>query len=344
MEPDFWHQKWQTNVIGFHLGAPNPLLVKYFDCLSLRKDSLIFVPLCGKTLDIGWFLSLGHRVVGVELSEIAVNSLFDQLGLSPKIKQVDGLKHYQADKIDIYVGDIFKLQRKHLDKVDAIYDRGAFVALPAEMRQRYTKHIADITHAATQLLISFEYDQSQQSGPPFATENQEIMQHFQQDYDVQLLASQSVEGGLKGQCDAIEMVWLLKKMLKKSVFDNNSIQPPQRGRWKVMIPMLLLLLIGGWLAYYYQFDAKIAAGGAVLVGFYSGLVTWLLGVITLIPVIGPLLVKVLTMSFIWLLNAVGYFVSYVAIKRGYSKDVITYRGLTIALIVGMVIGYVLGRL
>ena len=49
------------------------------------------------------------------------------------------------------------------------------------------------------------------------------------------------------------------------------------------------------------------------------------------------------MSFIWLLNAVGYLVSYIAIKRGYSKDVISYRGVTIALLVGIVIGYVLGH-
>jgi hypothetical protein len=63
-----------------------------------------------------------------------------------------------------------------------------------------------------------------------------------------------------------------------------------------------------------------------------------------VPIIGPLLVKVLTMSFIWLLNAVGYLVAYIAIKRGYSKDVLTYRGITIALIIGVVLGYVLGSL
>ena len=47
---------------------------------------------------------------------------------------------------------------------------------------------------------------------------------------------------------------------------------------------------------------------------------------------------------IWLLNAIGYLVSYVAIRRGYSKDVLTYRGLTFALIIGIVLGFVLGRL
>jgi hypothetical protein len=54
-------------------------------------------------------------------------------------------------------------------------------------------------------------------------------------------------------------------------------------------------------------------------------------------------VKILSIGFIWLLNAIGYLVAFVAIKRGYSKDVLTYRGLTIALIVGIVIGFIIGK-
>ena len=119
--------------------------------------------------------------------------------------------------------------------------------------------------------------------------------------------------------------------------------PPKRGAWKIMLPILALLIIIGVLAYYFHWDTKTTTVGALLVGFYSGLVGWLLGIITLVPIIGPILVKILTMSFIWLLNAVGYLVSYIAIKRGYSKDVISYRGVTIALLVGIVIGYVLGH-
>jgi hypothetical protein len=64
----------------------------------------------------------------------------------------------------------------------------------------------------------------------------------------------------------------------------------------------------------------------------------------MVPIVGPLLVKVLSLSIIWLLNAIGYLVSYIAIKRGYSKDVISYRGVTIALITGIVIGFVLANL
>jgi len=80
------------------------------------------------------------------------------------------------------------------------------------------------------------------------------------------------------------------------------------------------------------------------VGLVSNAFAWLLGLVTLVPIIGPVIVKVLSIGFIWLLNAVGYLVSYIAIRRGYSKDVLTYRGLTVAVIIGIVVGFVLGKL
>ncbi len=111
-----------------------------------------------------------------------------------------------------------------------------------------------------------------------------------------------------------------------------------------MLP--LWCAIGGlvWLGLHFNVDRSVIAGSMLAVGLISNAFAWLLGIIMLVPVIGPLIVKVLSIGFIWLLNAVGYLVSYIAIRRGYSKDVLTYRGLTIALIIGIVIGFVLGKL
>jgi len=91
-------------------------------------------------------------------------------------------------------------------------------------------------------------------------------------------------------------------------------------------------------------DKSVIAGGVLVVGLVTNAFAWLLGIVGLVPIIGPLVVKVLSIGAIWLLNAVGYLVSFVAIKRGYSKDVLTYRGITIALIVGIVIGFIVGKL
>ena len=121
-------------------------------------------------------------------------------------------------------------------------------------------------------------------------------------------------------------------------------RPPWWRNWKVMLP--LWCAIGGlvWLGLHFNVDRSVIAGSVLIVGLLSNAFAWLLGIITLVPIIGPIVVKVLSIGFIWLLNAVGYLVSYIAIRRGYSKDVLTYRGLTVAVIIGIVIGFVLGKL
>lgn len=111
-----------------------------------------------------------------------------------------------------------------------------------------------------------------------------------------------------------------------------------------MVPIwaLIVLLIG--LGVRFGVDAVVIAGGIFVLGLLSNAFAWMLGIIAMVPVVGPVVAKVLSVGFIWLLNALGYLVSFVAIRRGYSKDVLTYRSLTIALLVGVVIGYVLGKL
>ncbi|WP_055076747.1 thiopurine S-methyltransferase [Pseudanabaena sp. 'Roaring Creek'] len=210
MDASFWHQKWEKNDIAFHNREANSLLVKYFKELSLVKGSLVFVPLCGKTLDISWLLSNGYRVAGAELSKIAIEQLFVELGVEPQISRIGELERYSAIDIDIFVGDIFHLSGEMLGVVDAIYDRAALVALPEALRNQYTTHLMKITHKAPQLLICYEYDQSSMAGPPFAISNEEVSQHYLGTYNLTLLSSTTVDGGLKGKCAARENVWLLQ--------------------------------------------------------------------------------------------------------------------------------------
>lgn len=211
MDASFWHQRWEKNEIAFHESQTNPLLVKYFKELSLPKGSRVFLPLCGKTLDIPWLLSHGYRVAGAELSKIAMEQLFSQLGVKPEIAGAGELDHYRAANIDIFVGDIFHLTGKLLGPVDAIYDRAALVALPEEMRNRYATHLMKITNTAPQLLISYEYDQSLAAGPPFSVSKEEVNKLYSNSYELTLIASTNVTGGLRGKVTAQESVWLLQR-------------------------------------------------------------------------------------------------------------------------------------
>lgn len=211
MEHDFWHQRWQTNQIGFHLPEANPLLVKHFSSLGLPSGARIFLPLCGKTEDIPWLLLQGYQVAGIELSKIAIEDLFKRLQLKPVITKLGDLHHYSAPNISIYVGDIFKLTADQLGKVDAVYDRAALVALPEDMRKQYTAHLNAITNTAPQLLICFEYDQTVHAGPPFSVAANEVKQHYGRIYALTLLESIEMANGLKGKYPAIEQVWLMSK-------------------------------------------------------------------------------------------------------------------------------------
>lgn len=134
-----------------------------------------------------------------------------------------------------------------------------------------------------------------------------------------------------------------KQDVNKEIFkQENLLKPAKRGAWKLMLPITVALMAIAYAGWYYGWNKEVVTGGVLLIGAASNAFAWVVGIIGLVPIVGPLIVKVLSLSVIWLLNAIGYLVAYVAIKRGYSKDVLTYRGLTIALIVGIVIGYILG--
>ena len=174
MDPSFWHEKWLQNDIGFHEAETNPNLRKYFAHILPVTHARVFVPLCGKTRDIGWLLAQGHTVVGAELSEAAIISLFADLGVAPLVSPHPVGKHYAAHGIDIFVGDIFDLMPDDVGPIDIVYDRAALVALPAEVRPRYGQQIMRLTDKAPQLLLSFEYDQKALNGPPFSVDLAEI--------------------------------------------------------------------------------------------------------------------------------------------------------------------------
>lgn len=210
MKHEFWHDKWQSNNIGFHLSSPNPLLIKHIQSLNLQPQARIFIPLCGKSLDIHWLLEQGFHVTGIDLSPIAIEELISELKLEFTVSQVGDLTHYHHQNIDLYVGDFFELNIDHISKIDATYDRAALVALPEHMRETYTQNLVQLTQNAPQLLISFEYDQDLLAGPPFSVPEQELRKYYASRYQIKQLASEYEK--LKGKVDAKENVWVLEKI------------------------------------------------------------------------------------------------------------------------------------
>lgn len=208
MDQDFWHERWRENRIGFHQSAANPLLVKHWSGVVRQPQGRVFVPLCGKSLDMEWLLAQGHAVVGVELSELAIEQFFVELGVEPHLSTVGPLQCYRAPRIDLFVGDLFELEKAHLGRVDAVYDRAALVALPSTMRKAYADHLVVLSEGAPQLLITFEYDQDQMPGPPFRIGSDEVSALYGQHYGPKELERADLR--LKGLVEATEVTWRLE--------------------------------------------------------------------------------------------------------------------------------------
>ena len=189
MHKDFWLERWEREEIGFHEGVANTYLTRFWSEIHVARDSKVFVPLCGKSVDMQWLRQQGHSVIGVELSEIAVQAFYRENGYTPKLSGRIDFRQYDANDIRIFCGDFFALKRDDLAGVKAVYDRASMIALPLEMRQRYVQHLVSILPPATQiLLITFDYPQAEMPGPPFALSLSEVEMLYSKYADIRMLA------------------------------------------------------------------------------------------------------------------------------------------------------------
>ena len=109
MDADFWLQRWNEGRIGFHRGEVMPLLEKHWPGLNVPADGRVFVPLAGKSLDMHWLAAQGHRVLGAELSPLAVQAFFAEAGLEPVVaNDADGVHHRAGEKLFVYKSSVLK--------------------------------------------------------------------------------------------------------------------------------------------------------------------------------------------------------------------------------------------
>ena len=220
MTPEFWQNRWQEKRIGFNQLEANPLLIKYWSKLNLPIGSRIFVPLCGKSIDIVWLATQGYDVVGVELVESAVQAFFNEQNIDPTVFQHaenPAIICYQGkllgQKVELWVADIFALTTEDIGNVDAIYDKAALIALPADMRFDYSEQIRKMSGNAPQFLITLDYDQNKRNGPPFSVSGEQVQHYYGSHYHIAELASEPTSIGSAPDLEVTEHVWLLDKLL-----------------------------------------------------------------------------------------------------------------------------------
>ena len=193
MDADFWQQRWREGRIGFHQDRPTPLLEQYWGALGVPAGSRVLVPLCGKSLDLAWLAARGHRVLGVELSPLAVRQFFAEHDLTPEVHASANGTHYVAGAIEIIQGDAFALDPMLLAGCDAVYDRAALIALPADLRRTYRDTIyARLPAGCRGLVVTLEYPAAEKQGPPFPVDSDEMQALFSRDWALELLERRDI--------------------------------------------------------------------------------------------------------------------------------------------------------
>ncbi len=232
MDAAFWLEKWQQGQTGFHAARPNALLVEHVGALRPGPTRRVYVPLCGKSLDLHFLRSAGFdEVIGTELSPLATAAFFAESGLVPEVREHAGWREFlvpadgaptfepSAHYVDsasarpaatepnttvaearpalaalrIIEGDIFTLPAGAIPPCDAAYDRAALVAMDPSRRSAYLAHLDSVLRPGSPiLLIAFSYDTARMSGPPFSVDAAVVHECFPPPATPRLLTSREL--------------------------------------------------------------------------------------------------------------------------------------------------------
>lgn len=223
MEIDFWLERWQNEQTGFHQQVINPYLAYFYGekgpALEQRDKLKVFVPLCGKSKDMLWLSQNRYHVFGVECSEHAVKSFFEENAVNHKYAEKGEYSLYRStdlgSPIELLKGDFFALQASELDDITDVFDRAALIALPQSMREQYVDKMAELQKPGVRtLLVTLSYDQSEMDGPPFSVTEEDVMQLYTDKFSVDKLCFKDIindEPGFmdRGLSSLVETVYKL---------------------------------------------------------------------------------------------------------------------------------------
>jgi thiopurine S-methyltransferase len=197
MDLDFWQDRWVKGETGFHQASLNPYLAYFYGekgpAVEKRASLKVFVPMCGKSMDMQWLSQNGYPVIGVECSSIAIKDFVKDYGVS-----IDGAENDRHTKftinaevagsanIELIQGDFFGLTSSDLEGVTDVFDRASLIALPEDMRKNYAQKMSELLKPGVRtLLITMTYPQQEMDGPPFSVSEEEVNDLYGQSFEVE---------------------------------------------------------------------------------------------------------------------------------------------------------------
>jgi len=186
---DYWANRWATSQTRWHKQDIHPTLIQHYDQLTQGQEDLTFLfPLCGKTKDMLWTYSKGHKVVGVEAVSFAAQQFVDESGLEFAKERItlngEEIEIFASkdQRLRIFICDLFKVTPELIGgPVDCVFDRGSYVAIEKNDRKLYIELMYSLyTNKTRHLMETTEYDETRHDGPPRHVDRKEIPAFFKE--------------------------------------------------------------------------------------------------------------------------------------------------------------------
>ena len=194
METEYWLKRWREGRTGWHRPEVMPLLEQHWAALDVPRGSRVLVPLCGKSVDMLWLAQQGMRVLGIDVSPIAIESFLAENQLHARTRSTAEGTHYEitnapaGGEIEIINGDAFAVDPAVIAQCNAFYDRAALIAMPAPMRRRLVDELyVQLSAGSAGLLITLAYPDGEMQGPPFSVDDAEVHDLFDKSWQVDRL-------------------------------------------------------------------------------------------------------------------------------------------------------------
>jgi thiopurine S-methyltransferase len=219
MDTSYWLKRWDEGQLGFHTAQINPYLASHVEKLSDGdpKATRVLVPFAGKSRDMTFLAEKGHPVVGVEIAELAVVAYFEEQEIPYRRATMGAFDRLEGGGVTLLRGDFLALDEKSLGLFDAAYDRAALVAVDPPDRPAYVEKLTSLLRPGAKiLLVGFEYDPKEMSGPPHPVNEADLVRLFADRFDIALLERRSIleeepRFKEKGLTALAETAWLLSR-------------------------------------------------------------------------------------------------------------------------------------